>query len=76
MEKLAAWVSTCLKDANPKSDEEPEDWIRQCERTGSRILCPQVRTVTYANAGGWSRNVPCDVATDKVLKEACEEGLE
>lgn len=33
------WVANCIKDANPKSDEEPEDWIRQCFYTSVKLFC-------------------------------------
>ena len=39
------WISDCIKNANPKSDEEPEDWILQCRLTATQIYCPMVKAV-------------------------------
>lgn len=55
-EKLATWVAQCIKDANPMSDEEPEDWVYQCEITGSKMLCEEVPVVVY---------IPCAQCTWK-----------
>lgn len=33
------WVSNCVRDANPKSDEEPEDWIRECYEMSVKLYC-------------------------------------
>ena len=38
--KLSEFVLTCAKNANPLSDEEGEDLVKQCEKTGRRIICP------------------------------------
>ena len=40
-EAARAWVAQCILDANPQSDEEPEDWIRQCEITATGLLALQ-----------------------------------
>lgn len=37
---LAQFVVQCATAANPKADEEGEDLVRQCEATGTTILCP------------------------------------
>jgi len=42
---LQRWTSDCIRDANPHSDEEPEDMIAQCENTGRRIVCPEAAVV-------------------------------
>lgn len=41
-EKLAPWVNECIKNANPKSDEEPEDWIYMCKNMGKEMFCTEV----------------------------------
>lgn len=33
-----SWVTVCIRDANPMSDEEPEDMIRQCARTAEGLF--------------------------------------
>lgn len=46
---LAQFIIDCSEAANPKSDEEGEDLVAQCEATGVRTLCPtieQCRTIT------------------------------
>jgi hypothetical protein len=38
-EFLADKIIACIAAANPKSDEEPEDWLRECDRIMRRALC-------------------------------------
>jgi len=33
-----AFILGCIEKANPKSDEEPEDWISACENTSWRVF--------------------------------------
>lgn len=40
--ELAEFIIKCSEAANPKSDEEGEDLVIQCERTGTNTLCPTV----------------------------------
>ena len=40
-DKLASFIIKCSEAANPKSDEEGEDLVIQCERTGINTICPQ-----------------------------------
>ena len=44
-EKRADFILQCIKNANPKSDEEPEDWIQKCQRMAEETLCPEVTMV-------------------------------
>lgn len=45
---LRDFILECAKVANPMSDEEGEDLVRQCEFTGERVMCPHVvYKVTY-----------------------------
>lgn len=37
---LADFILQCARNANPMSDEEGEDLVIQCERTGLRTICP------------------------------------
>lgn len=32
------FILDCIEKANPKSDEEPEDWIMACEQTSYRVF--------------------------------------
>ena len=38
----ANWINQCIANANPKSDEEPEDWLRQCQWIAEDIFCDEV----------------------------------
>lgn len=38
-EKIATFNLSCIVGANPMSDEEPEDWIRQCNRVARQTYC-------------------------------------
>lgn len=72
--KLATWILKCIKDANPQSDEEPEDWISQCERTGKRILCEKTPAVEYKRCASCRWNtVPCTRITEPHLQAICPE---
>ena len=37
-ERAAAWVLECVKNANPHSDEEPEDNIAQAQKTATDLF--------------------------------------
>ena len=37
-EAAQLWVQECIKNANPYSDEEPEDMIKQCAWTAKRLF--------------------------------------
>lgn len=51
---LAKFIIECSKAANPLSDEEGEDLVAQCERTGERTLCETTKMcrVTYLGYTG------------------------
>lgn len=40
--ELAQFILKCAEAANPKSDEEGEDLVIQCQRTGIATLCPTI----------------------------------
>ena len=40
VEKRADFTLKCISGANPKSDEEPEDWIRLCQKMAIENYCP------------------------------------
>jgi hypothetical protein len=71
-DQVAAWVLKCIEVANPKADEEPEDWIRQCEKTAKSTLCDQQPFLTYTECMRcpWS-TVPCTDVQEAWLKEFC-----
>jgi hypothetical protein len=38
-ERRASFILQCIENANPKSDEEPEDWLYICERMSIDLYC-------------------------------------
>ena len=40
------FILQCIKNANPKSDEEPEDWLYQCQNMAEDTLCPAIPVLT------------------------------
>ena len=38
-ERRAAFIIQCITAGNPKSDEEPEDWIGKCQSMAEDTLC-------------------------------------
>lgn len=41
-EERAHFILQCIENANPKSDEEPEDWIVKCEDISTRTFCKEI----------------------------------
>lgn len=39
IESRSEFILTCIKNANPKSDEEPEDWIKICQEMAEKTFC-------------------------------------
>ena len=39
-EVIGEFTLHCIDNANPKSDEEPEDWIDMCHEMAVDIYCP------------------------------------
>jgi len=37
--EVGAFILQCIGNANPMSDEEPEDWIEACQITAEQTLC-------------------------------------
>lgn len=71
-EQIAAWVLKCIEVANPKADEEPEDWIYQCKRTAKQTLCNMQPFLTYQPCLSctWS-TIPCADIQEAWLKKFC-----
>lgn len=52
-QNVADFVVQCAKAANPMSDEEGEDLVAECRRSGMLMLCPeQTFTYNYSNGKG------------------------
>lgn len=41
-EKRSVFILNCAKAANPMSDEEGEDLVKQCEDTSKNIFCEKI----------------------------------
>ncbi len=69
-EKLGQFVINCSEAANPKSDEEGEDLVAQCERTGRRIFCKTKRERAWFRryGGEWDR-ISEPIHTRKVVEK-------
>ncbi len=53
----------CVLNGNPKSDEEPEDWIPVCAKVAKEVWCPLVKGIRYWSSGGGTTNwIPWDEA--------------
>ncbi len=37
------FILACIANANPKSDEEPEDWLKICQQIAEQTICPITR---------------------------------
>ncbi len=56
IEARSNFILQCAKNANPMSDEEPEDLVKQCERTSLNLYCPKREvTVTFAEGSKYTR---------------------
>jgi hypothetical protein len=54
--EYAEWLLQGMKNANPHSDEEPEDMIRQLEWTGLEVFGVEEAFYTYKSATGFGEN--------------------
>ena len=49
VDKRAEFTLSCISNANPKSDEEPEDWIRLCQKMAIKNYCPSKPVTVIQN---------------------------
>ncbi len=61
-DKLAKFVVDCSTAANPKSDEEGEDLVAQCEKMGVASICPMTKMCRYEGRGWSGVWTTCDEA--------------
>jgi len=47
----ANFILQCIKNANPKSDEEPEDWITKCQDMSQGTYCPKKPYIVTQRCG-------------------------
>jgi len=50
----------CAAAANPKSDEEPEDWLNKCRDMAREACCPLTKGVVYNYDYGERYWIPWD----------------
>jgi hypothetical protein len=74
-EKASQFILTCAKNANPMSDEEGEDLVKQCQRTAEKIFGTVVFGFCYGiGQGCWeSETISCDDAKMSHEIEACKK---
>jgi len=75
--KREKFILTCIKNGNPKSDEEPEDWIGKCENMAVRNyrgFCTSYRYVKASKEFGASILIPCTEVKEPALKIICKAG--
>ena len=53
--KLAKFIVDCAKSANPMSDEEGEDLVKQCELTGKETICTDEKHCWNHDSARWER---------------------
>jgi len=51
-EEIAAFTLQCIENANPHSDEEPEDWIGKCKQMADATYCPVIMLEITERIGG------------------------
>ena len=69
--KVAEWTSICIKDANPYSDEEPEDWIRQCIWSAKSLFCEKGFQWKNSNGYNITHVQPCSKAKSPHEQRTC-----
>ena len=71
-ESIARFTLKCIENANPKSDEEPEDWINVCKDMAESTYCKKVPAVTRWT-GSARLTVNCDNVTTDYQKNICNQ---
>lgn len=54
VEQRSSFVLRCIKNGNPVSDEEPEDWIPLCQEMAEEVYCPLVAVYITKKCGSSS----------------------
>lgn len=67
------FILTCIKNANPKSDEEPEDWLYQCKNISLDLYCSSnYRFFYYRHVlFGDNINCNCEQCIDTAARKKC-----
>lgn len=72
----SVFILDCIKNANPKSDEEPEDWIYMCKNMSLDLFCTVSRTPVYYTWGSvFSDDISCKCSEckDENAIKYCED---
>jgi len=58
-QQVSVFTLQCIANANPKSDEEPEDWIRLCKQMAVDLFCEEesVQVHYMQNGSSYFREV-------------------
>lgn len=62
----ADFIVKCAEAANPKSDEEGEDLVRECGNQAEKLFCREERAFTIEGV-----SYPCSEAKTPLEMEAC-----
>lgn len=68
---LLKFVIDCAKAANPMSDEEGEDLVQQCERTGAKAF--ETCETVYESLESESNWVPCSTKLSQQSQQKCQQ---
>lgn len=68
-ERAATFIIECAGAANPHSDEEGEDLVRQCEQTATRLYG---RLTSYCVLHIPGRNYPLKYRCDSDVNDTCK----
>lgn len=68
------FILDCIKNANPKSDEEPEDWIYMCKNMSLDLFCNSNEIPVYVSYGIFAKEIRCicSECTDADAIEYCK----
>lgn len=53
VDNRANFTLKCIENANPRSDEEPEDWIYKCENMAKELYCEDVPVIIHQRSPAW-----------------------
>lgn len=80
---LADYIVKCAAAANPKSDEEGEDLVMQCEESMKRSFCPTIKLCRWSrwHNRNWLKGptrTDCDLLQEEVkeMNKELESGKE
>ncbi len=64
---LAEFILVCAKNANPLSDEEGEDLVKECRFSGIKVFCSAEKGFRI----GSGHTIPCEEAFTQKEKNKC-----